>query len=142
MVEQTIDLKELDRHNYVIKPDYDQSLKRLALKLSEVRDGLDEEHQRVGGDLGLELDKKLHLENNTSHGYCFRLSKTVSASSLSRTKLELNMRCRTPNIFITSDSTTRSQRKRLARYSRLLSFESSQTSTGRSPISIPELRAG
>ncbi|KAG9087138.1 MutS-like protein [Ceratobasidium sp. 392] len=75
MVEQTIDLKELDRHNYVIKPDYDQSLKRLAMKLSEVRDGLDEEHQRVGRDLGLELDKKLHLENNPSHGYCFRLSK-------------------------------------------------------------------
>ncbi|KAF8605730.1 DNA mismatch repair protein MSH2 [Ceratobasidium sp. AG-I] len=76
MVEQTIDLKELDRHNYVIKPDYDQSLKRLALKLSEVRDGLDEEHQEVGRNLGLELDKKLHLENNQSHGYCFRLSKT------------------------------------------------------------------
>ncbi|QRV82157.1 DNA mismatch repair protein MutS [Ceratobasidium sp. AG-Ba] len=76
MVEQTIDLKELDRHNYVIKPDYDQGLKRLAMKLSEVRDGLDEEHQNVGRDLGLELDKKLHLENNPSHGYCFRLSKT------------------------------------------------------------------
>ncbi|CAE6457674.1 unnamed protein product [Rhizoctonia solani] len=76
MVEQTIDLKELDRHNYVIKPDYDQNLKRLALKLSEVRDKLDEEHQDVGRDLSLELDKKLHLENNPSHGYCFRLSKT------------------------------------------------------------------
>ncbi|CAE6437850.1 unnamed protein product [Rhizoctonia solani] len=78
MVEQTIDLKELDRHNYVIKPDYDQNLKRLALKLSEVRDSLDEEHQDVGRDLGLELDKKLHLENNPSHGYCFRLSKSDS----------------------------------------------------------------
>ncbi|CAE6417143.1 unnamed protein product [Rhizoctonia solani] len=76
MVEQTIDLKELDRHNYVIKPDYDQNLKRLALKLSEVRDSLDEEHQDVGRDLGLELDKKLHLENNPSHGYCFRLGKS------------------------------------------------------------------
>ncbi|CAE6337838.1 unnamed protein product [Rhizoctonia solani] len=80
MVEQTIDLKELDRHNYVIKPDYDQNLKRLALKLSEVRDGLDEEHQSVGRDLGLELDKKLHLENNPSHGYCFRLSKSDAKS--------------------------------------------------------------
>ncbi|KAG9092397.1 MutS-like protein [Ceratobasidium sp. 370] len=80
MVEQTIDLKELDRHNYVIKPDYDQSLKRLAMKLSEIRDGLDEEHQNVGRDLGLELDKKLHLENNPSHGYCFRLSKNASCA--------------------------------------------------------------
>ncbi|KAB5589999.1 DNA mismatch repair protein msh-2 [Ceratobasidium theobromae] len=68
MVESTIDLKELDRHNYVIKPDYDENLKRLSLKLAQVRDGLDEEHQDVGRDLSLELDKKLHLENNPTHG--------------------------------------------------------------------------
>lgn len=36
MVEQTIDLEELDRHNYVIKPDYDPRLQELADKLSEV----------------------------------------------------------------------------------------------------------
>jgi DNA mismatch repair protein MSH2 len=36
MVEQTIDLKELDNHNYVIKPDYDPRLQELAAKLSEV----------------------------------------------------------------------------------------------------------
>jgi DNA mismatch repair protein MSH2 len=35
MVEQTIDLKELDNHNYVIKPDYDPRLQELAAKLNE-----------------------------------------------------------------------------------------------------------
>jgi DNA mismatch repair protein MSH2 len=40
-------------------------------------DGLDAEHREVGQDLGLELDKKLHLENNPTHGYCFRVSKNV-----------------------------------------------------------------
>jgi DNA mismatch repair protein MSH2 len=37
MVETTIDLEELDNHNYVIKPDYDARLQELAEKLAKVR---------------------------------------------------------------------------------------------------------
>jgi hypothetical protein len=37
MVEQTIDLEELDRHNYVIKPDYDPQLEALAETIPKVR---------------------------------------------------------------------------------------------------------
>lgn len=37
MVEQTLDLDELDNHNYVIKPDYDPRLQEIAGKLTEVR---------------------------------------------------------------------------------------------------------
>lgn len=105
MVEQTLDLKELEGHNYVIKPEYDPRLLELAEKMGEVRnkwqwsfclqpqrcffcfffvqvrDGLDEEHQKTGKDLGLELDKKLHLENNQVYGYCFRLTKNVNILS-------------------------------------------------------------
>ncbi|KDQ06534.1 hypothetical protein BOTBODRAFT_140987 [Botryobasidium botryosum FD-172 SS1] len=76
MVEQTLDLSQLDNHMYVIKPEYDESLQELAEKLAETRDGLDEEHRRVGRELDLELDKKLHLENNPTYGYCFRLTKS------------------------------------------------------------------
>jgi DNA mismatch repair protein MSH2 len=36
MVEQTLDLEELDRHNYVIKPDFHERLQELAKKLMEV----------------------------------------------------------------------------------------------------------
>lgn len=43
-----------------------------------MRDELDEEHVEVGDDLGIELDKKLHLENNQGYGYCLRLTKNVS----------------------------------------------------------------
>jgi DNA mismatch repair protein MSH2 len=59
MVETTLDLEELDRHNYVIKPDYDARLQAIANTLMEVRDGLDSEHREAADDLGLELDKKL-----------------------------------------------------------------------------------
>lgn len=82
MVEQTIDLDELDRHNYVIKPEYNAQLQELSQHLSDARDALDKEHRRVGKDLDLDLDKKLHLENNPTYGYCFRLSKGVSFSIL------------------------------------------------------------
>lgn len=82
MVEQTLDLDELSSHNFVIKPDYDERLRELADKLVEIRDGLDSEHRRVGRDLDLELNKKLHLENSQQYGYCFRLTKNVSIESL------------------------------------------------------------
>ncbi|OCH84761.1 hypothetical protein OBBRIDRAFT_839474 [Obba rivulosa] len=75
MVEQTLDLDELQNHNFVIKPDFDERLQILADKLKEIRDGLDSEHRNVGNDVNLELDKKLHLENSPNHGYCFRVTK-------------------------------------------------------------------
>ncbi|KAF7335971.1 DNA mismatch repair protein 2 [Mycena sanguinolenta] len=90
MVEQTIDLDELDRHNYVIKPEYDDNLGAIAKKLSETRDGLDKEHKSVGRDLDLELDKKLHLENNATYGYCFRVTKN-DAKKVSKSYIELGM---------------------------------------------------
>lgn len=78
MVEQTLDLSQLDQHKYVIKPDYDQKLMNIASALKEALEGLDREHKEVGRDLGLELDKKLRLENTQTYGYCFRLTKNVS----------------------------------------------------------------
>lgn len=77
MVQQTLDLDELENHNFVIKPDYDEKLQELADKLKVVRDGLDSEHKKASRDLELELDKKLHLENSQTYGYCFRVSKNV-----------------------------------------------------------------
>ena len=78
MVQQTLDLDELENHRFVIKPEYDERLKELAEKLREIRDGLDEQHRKVGRDVDLELDKELHLENSSTYNYCFRVSKNVS----------------------------------------------------------------
>ncbi|KAI0765364.1 DNA mismatch repair protein [Fomes fomentarius] len=75
LVEQTLDLDELENHNFVIKPDYDERLQALADKLTGVRDGLDDEHRKVAKTLDLDLDKKLHLENSQQYGYCFRVTK-------------------------------------------------------------------
>ena len=78
MVETTIDLEELKGHNYMIKPEFNDELQILAGRISELLNGMDKEHRSVGQDLELELDKKLHLENNATYGYCFRVSKLVS----------------------------------------------------------------
>ena len=78
MVETTIDLEELKGHNYMIKPEFNEELQGLAGRISEFLNGMDKEHRSVGHDLDLELDKKLHLENNATYGYCFRVSKLVS----------------------------------------------------------------
>jgi DNA mismatch repair protein MSH2 len=79
MVEQTLDLSDNNSHTYVIKPEYDERLQELADQLSTYRDELDNEHRRVGKELGLDLDKKLHLENKDNVGYVFRITKTVRA---------------------------------------------------------------
>lgn len=36
MVESTIDLEQLDRHNYVVRPEYDPELEEIARQLGEV----------------------------------------------------------------------------------------------------------
>jgi len=36
MVEQTIDIEALDRHDYIIKPDYDEELQELANTMTKV----------------------------------------------------------------------------------------------------------
>lgn len=75
MVEMTIDLEELAYHNFVIKPDFDEQLGTIKQQIDAVRDQLDEQHALAGRDLGIDTDKKLHLENHTSYGYCFRVTR-------------------------------------------------------------------
>lgn len=78
MVEETIDLDELDNHNYVLKASLDSNLQILRDQLSDIRDQLDAEHRRVAEDLGIEIDKKIHLEKHQVYGYSFRITKAVS----------------------------------------------------------------
>ncbi|KIY44220.1 DNA mismatch repair protein MSH2 [Fistulina hepatica ATCC 64428] len=89
MVEETIDLDALEGHSYVVKPDYDARLQELNQKLREVVEAMDDEHREVGDDMGLELDKKLHLENNATYGYCFRITKNDSNGKNMKRYIEL-----------------------------------------------------
>lgn len=80
MVETTVDLDALDRHEFIIKPEFDDTLQIIKNKLDRLREAMDDEHREVGKDLGQEPDKKLFLENHRVHGWCFRLTRTVCYS--------------------------------------------------------------
>ncbi|WVW80934.1 hypothetical protein I302_102925 [Kwoniella bestiolae CBS 10118] len=80
MVEDTIDLAELKNHNIVLRPDFDPNLQTIRGQLLAIRDQLDEEHRRVGDDLGLDIEKKLHLENHQVYKYSFRVTKAEAGT--------------------------------------------------------------
>jgi len=79
MVETTVDLDALDRHEFIIKPEFDEALRIIRAKLDKLKHDMDVEHRRAGRDLNQELDKKLFLENHRVHGYCFRLTRNEAS---------------------------------------------------------------
>ncbi|WVQ63233.1 uncharacterized protein L199_001384 [Kwoniella botswanensis] len=80
MVEDTIDLDELKNHNIMLRPEFDENLQQFRAQLLQIRDQLDEEHVRVGRDLGLDIEKKLHLENHQVYKYSFRVTKAEAGT--------------------------------------------------------------
>ena len=76
MVETTVDLDALDHHEFIIKPEFDDSLRIIRRKLDKLKYDMDIEHTKVGKDLNQDTEKKLFLENHKVHGWCFRLTRT------------------------------------------------------------------
>ena len=76
MVETTVDLEALDHHEFIIKPEFDDSLRIIRKKLDKLKYDMDVEHTKVGKDLNQDTEKKLFLENHKVHGWCFRLTRT------------------------------------------------------------------
>ncbi|KAI9373702.1 muts domain V-domain-containing protein [Aspergillus egyptiacus] len=75
MVETTVDLDALENHEFIIKPEFDDSLRIIRKKLDKLRHDMYLEHKAVARDLDQEMDKKLFLENHRVHGWCFRLTR-------------------------------------------------------------------
>ncbi|KAH8826795.1 muts domain V-domain-containing protein [Flagelloscypha sp. PMI_526] len=90
MVEETLDLEQLDHNNYVVRPEYDPELEEIAGQLAAARDGLDEEHRLAASDLDLPIDKKIHLENNATYGYCLRVTKKDADGLKKKRYIELS----------------------------------------------------
>ena len=80
MVEETIDVNALGRHEFKLLASLDSDLQRTQDRLDEILEQLDEEHRRVGKALGLDIDKKLHLEKHQVYKYSLRITKAVSCS--------------------------------------------------------------
>ncbi|KAK0712973.1 muts domain V-domain-containing protein [Lasiosphaeria miniovina] len=76
MVETTVDLDALDNHEFIIKPEFDDSLRIIRKKLDRLRSDMNGEFADAASDLGQERDKKIFLENHKVHGWCMRLTRT------------------------------------------------------------------
>lgn len=76
MVETTVDLDALDNHEFIIKPEFDDSLKIIRQNLDKIRVNMNREYTDAADDLGQEKDKKIFLENHKVHGWCMRLTRT------------------------------------------------------------------
>jgi DNA mismatch repair protein MSH2/vacuolar protein sorting-associated protein IST1 len=79
MVETTVDLDALDNHEFIIKPEFDESLRTIRKRLDKLRRDMDAEHAKVGRDLDQDTEKKLFLENHRVHGWCFRLTRNEAS---------------------------------------------------------------
>jgi DNA mismatch repair protein MSH2 len=75
MVETTVDLDALENHEYIIKPEFDDSLRIIRKKLDRAMKGIEQEFDEAAHDLGQEKSKKIFLENHKVHGYCLRLTR-------------------------------------------------------------------
>ncbi|KAI8846497.1 Msh2 protein [Chytridium lagenaria] len=76
LVETTIDLEAAENHEYMIKSDFDSNLEEVRVAKQKLEKQLHPEAARVADDLGVDLEKKLKLENNNVHGWHLRLTKT------------------------------------------------------------------
>ena len=76
MVETTVDLDALDNHEFIIKPEFDDSLRIIRKRLDRLRTDMNSEFSDAASDLGQERDKKIFLENHKVHGWCMRLTRT------------------------------------------------------------------
>jgi len=75
MVETTVDLEAIDRHEYIIKPEFDEGLKIIRKKIDKLERDIKTEHRRVCDDLNQDPEKKLLLENHRVHGWSLRLTR-------------------------------------------------------------------
>jgi DNA mismatch repair protein MSH2 len=88
MVETTVDLDALDNHEYIIKPEFDDSLRTIRKKLDRLRYDMDNEFSAAADDLGQEQDKKIFLENHKVHGWCMRLTRTEAGCIRNKSKYQ------------------------------------------------------
>ncbi|CAL1538378.1 unnamed protein product [Lymnaea stagnalis] len=75
MVQTTVDLEQVQNHEYMIRADFDENLTELRKKIDELEENIKGQLNKVARDLGLEPNKTVKLENNSQLGYFFRVTR-------------------------------------------------------------------
>lgn len=75
LVETTIDLEQVENHEFLIKPSFDEGLQECRESLDELLEKIPRELDKAASDLGLEAGKSIKLETNNQYGYFFRVTR-------------------------------------------------------------------
>ena len=67
MVETTLDLKQVDQGQFLIKPDFDDNLGELREQLDNVEQKVRDQEGKASAELGVERGKMLKLEHCVQH---------------------------------------------------------------------------
>jgi DNA mismatch repair protein MSH2 len=76
LVETTVQLEAIDKHDYIIKPEFDDRLNKIRRKLDVLDVKIRQEFRDAAHDLGQEPERKIFLENHRTHGWCLRLTRS------------------------------------------------------------------
>ncbi|KAL4232768.1 MutS-like protein [Mactra antiquata] len=74
MVETTVDLDQVEKHEFVIKADFDDKLTELKNTIDDLEENIKGQLNKVARDLSLEPNKSLKLESSNQLGYFFRVT--------------------------------------------------------------------
>ncbi|KAI8922577.1 muts domain V-domain-containing protein [Powellomyces hirtus] len=137
LVETTIDLNAVERHDFRIKADFDQSLQEVRALMDTTYEQLEPEAIRVADALDIEYEKKLKFEKNSQYGYIMRLSR--KDASIIRNKREyIELATRKDGVYFT----TSALRRLSDEYAQLSAeYESTQSKLVKEVIEITELRS-
>nr|QIC49975.1 DNA mismatch repair protein Msh2 [Actinia equina] len=75
LVETTIDLEQVENHEYLIKASFDEGLQECRERMDGILEKIPLELNKAGRDLGLEPGKTIKLESNNQLGYFFRVTR-------------------------------------------------------------------
>ncbi|ELU00339.1 hypothetical protein CAPTEDRAFT_184281 [Capitella teleta] len=75
MIEQTMDMEQVENHEFMVKPDFDDQLQALRNKLDELEHEIKSQLGVAAKDLNMDPNKTLKLESNAQLGYFFRVTR-------------------------------------------------------------------
>ena len=77
LIETTVDLDEVENHEYLIKAEFDEGLQECKQNMQEMTEQLSTELNKAARDLSLEPGKTIKLESNAAIGHYFRVTLKV-----------------------------------------------------------------